>query len=107
MKNKQIIVSTIVVVVAILLGAFLMHRRVAAPVVSTGADNKTVVFSCDNSKQLSVSFPAQNDQSLDLTLSDGRTMTLGYIETADGARYANADQSIALWNQDNDVFLNE
>jgi membrane-bound inhibitor of C-type lysozyme len=36
--------------------------------------------------------------SVELTLSDGRRLTLPQARSADGARYANPDESFVFWN---------
>jgi membrane-bound inhibitor of C-type lysozyme len=45
--------------------------------------------------------------SVDLELSDGRTFFLPHVISADGGRYANADQSFVFWNKGNGAFIEE
>jgi hypothetical protein len=45
--------------------------------------------------------------SVALTLSDGRSMTLPQTVSADGGRYANADESIVFWNRGDTAFITE
>jgi membrane-bound inhibitor of C-type lysozyme len=42
-----------------------------------------------------------------LTFSDGRRMTVPHALSADGARYANADESFVFWNKGNTAFVTE
>ena len=45
--------------------------------------------------------------SIDLVLSDGRTMTLPHGISADGARYATGDESLIFWSKGNGSFIEE
>lgn len=117
MNKNSIAVSVLIIVIAGIVGAFLLHRHVNAPVMSendssqtdTSAvdNNPTVVFSCPDNKSISVTFHLPEDTSVDAVLSDGRTLSLNHAISADGARYTNADESIVLWNKGDSVFLNE
>src|SRR3569623_243836 len=42
-----------------------------------------------------------------LTLSDGRTMSLPQTISADGARYANADEALVFWSKGNGATITE
>ena len=44
---------------------------------------------------------------VNLILSDGRQMTIPHALSADGARYANADESFVFWNKGNTAFITE
>lgn len=44
---------------------------------------------------------------VDLILSDARHLTLPHALSADGARYANADESFVFWNKGNTAFITE
>ncbi len=61
-------------------------------------------FSCSNGKSLKADF---KNSSVALTLSDGRAMILPHALSADGARYANADESFVFWNVGNTAFIEE
>lgn len=50
---------------------------------------------------------ATSGNSVQLILSDGRSMTLPQVISADGARYANADQSFVFWNVGNGATIYE
>lgn len=45
--------------------------------------------------------------SVHLSLSDGRSLTLPQTLSADGARYANPDESFVFWNVGNTAFVQE
>ena len=45
--------------------------------------------------------------SVQLSLSDGRSLTLPQTLSADGARFANSGESIIFWNKGNGSFIEE
>ncbi len=45
--------------------------------------------------------------SVDLKLSDGRTMKLPQAMSASGARYANADETFVFWNKGDTASVTE
>jgi len=61
-------------------------------------------YFCDANKSVRGVY---HETSVDLTFSDGRKMTLPHALSADGARYANADESIVFWNKGNTAFITE
>ncbi len=84
------------------------------------ADKKTIVadatFACPDNKSVHVIFyeqpqiaPVSQDAmptptgSAKISLSDGRDFTLPQTISADGARYATADDSLVLWNKGSSV----
>ena len=65
-----------------------------------------VVFQCSSNQAIHAVF--MNDpNSVTLDLSDGRTMNLPQAVSADGARYANADESFVFWNVGNSATIQE
>ena len=61
-------------------------------------------FSCDDNKTIQADFyPNQ----VMLRLSDGRNLTVPQAISADGARYANSDESFVFWNKGNTAFVQE
>lgn len=77
-------------------------------------------FACDMGKAIAASFyqgeskpspgpdqPPVPGGSAVITLSDGRSMTLPQTISADGARYANADDSFVFWTKGNGAFVTE
>ncbi|ODA67131.1 Membrane-bound lysozyme-inhibitor of c-type lysozyme [Methyloligella halotolerans] len=63
-----------------------------------------VVFKCDADKSIDAMF---YEDKVDLTLSDGRSMSLPQVISGSGARYANADESFVFWNKGNTAFVTE
>jgi membrane-bound inhibitor of C-type lysozyme len=64
----------------------------------------TALFTCENGKTIAAVF---FDSSVELTLSDGRHLTLPRARSADGARYANSDESFVFWNVGDTAFIQE
>lgn len=67
-------------------------------------DTITAIFDCDEGKSVVAAF---SGQIVDLTLSDGRQMVLNQAISADGARYANPDETFVFWNKGNTAFIQE
>lgn len=70
-------------------------------------ESKIVIFTCKNSKSIGAVFYPQKDTNVELTLSDGRTLTLPHVISGSGARYANSDESIVFWNKGTSAFITE
>ena len=68
------------------------------------------MFTCDNGKSINAVFmnattSTTTGNSVQLSLSDGRQMSLPQVISADGAKYANADQSFIFWNVGNEATI--
>jgi membrane-bound inhibitor of C-type lysozyme len=61
-------------------------------------------FTCQGGKTIDATFYAS---SVDLKLSDGRSMQLPQAMSASGARYANKDETFVFWNKGNTAFITE
>ena len=64
----------------------------------------SATFNCDNEKTINAIF--FND-SVGLSLSDGRGLILPQTISASGARYANEDESFIFWNKGDTAFVQE
>lgn len=130
MKNKKIIIGTVIgiIVIAAFAAGWMYYQQketsvTPAPVVTeqhTSQPIATATYSCKNGKTITAAFyegsstpstaadqPPTPGGSVSLALSDGRTMTLPQTISADGARYANTDESIIFWNKGNGAFIME
>ena len=80
----------------------------------------TATYSCDGNKTITASFyrgvnvpvpkpgePPIPGGSVDLKLSDGRSMTLPQTISGSGVRYANPGESFIFWNKGNGAFIME
>jgi membrane-bound inhibitor of C-type lysozyme len=110
----------IVVLIVLLLGFSYFKLHTAPPANTANNPIAQVSFACDAGKTINASFyqgastpAASADQpptpggSVALKLSDGRTMTLPQTISADGTRYANADESFIFWAKGNGAFIME
>ena len=72
-------------------------------------ENKPIIsasFSCDGGKKIKALF-LNNGQSVDLSLSDGRSRLLQSDISADGGRYTNEDQTFEFWSTGQTAFIQE
>ncbi|MGV8151183.1 MAG: MliC family protein [Candidatus Woesearchaeota archaeon] len=94
----------LLIVIIIIIFAILMIKQVAyqkAPVREINA-----IFTCQDEKTIITKFHLDTDV-VDIILSDGREFTLPRAISASGARYANTDESIILWNKGDTAFITE
>lgn len=115
--QKQIIVGVVLVVIGVL--GYVVYSHVH---VSVGLKQKavaTVTFNCPNDEKINATFfdgsttpgtasqPPVPGGHVDLFVSDGRKLSLPQTLSADGACYANADESFVFWNKGNMVMVDE
>ena len=103
MNKSQIALTALAV---ILVAGWLFFNRDAIFTRPAGQEVQNIIasFLCKDSKSVIATFSSADAA---LTLSDGRTMTLPRAQSADGARYANADESVVFWNVGNTAFITE
>ena len=114
MKNHTFPVVIIVVALLVIIAAvFRIHTMSlsavstetvstsATPLVSSTPPVIAVTYICAANKTIDASFYNIPDatSTVALTLSDGRFMTLPQAISADGARYATADESFVFWSK--------
>jgi len=63
------------------------------------------LFTCPSGQSIAADFIGQD--IVKLNLSDGRQFNLPRTISADGGRYANADESFVFWNKGNSAFIQE
>ena len=70
------------------------------------AETPTAVakFACHDGKTIDASFYAD---SVNLKLSDGRSLKLPQAMSGSGARYANKEESLVFWNKGDTAFITE
>lgn len=129
MKTKNIIIWVVVLMVIVIAAVFLWLRtplQVSQAPAKTGDQTSvrnliaTASYSCDGGKTIIASYyagsstppaapnePPHPGGSVDIALSDGRAMTLPQTISADGGRYANADESLIFWSKGNGAFVME
>ncbi len=64
----------------------------------------TAIFKCQGGKSIEATFYAS---SVDLKLSDGRSLTVPQAMSGSGARYANKDETFVFWNKGDTAFVTE
>lgn len=64
----------------------------------------TATFKCQGGKSIEATFYAN---SVNLKLSDGRSLTVPQAMSASGARYANKDETFVFWNKGDTAFVTE
>ena len=106
-----IVVSSLIIVAGAVL-LILIPSPVAAPTQPSTTDTIQAHFACSGQKSIDAKFvnassTSREGNSVHITLSDGRAMTLPQAISASGARYAKADQSIVFWNKGNTAFVTE
>ncbi|MDB5238124.1 MAG: Protein of unknown function periplasmic [Candidatus Kaiserbacteria bacterium] len=114
------ILPIIVVIIAIMLAVWFVIVHSQTPGAMTqGNLIASVNYSCDANKTINASFYDGTSTpgtattapipggSVALTLSDGRSTTLPQTISADGARYANADESFIFWEKGDGAFVME
>jgi len=118
--KKFILFSVVAIILTIFVIVIFVYEFSAKPVVTQKIDNTftaenlmaDVIFDCASGLSFRAAFydgPAQPAASADmppipggklkLTFSDGRQLVLPQTISADGARYANADESLVFWDK--------
>ncbi len=110
-SNRNMLAAIIVIVAGIAIGTGLYKISqpdfVLTDVTLTPAPTPTPVvanYNCSDGKTIQATFSGDN---VNLILSDGRKLSLPHAMSADGARFANANESIVFWNVGNTAFIEE
>jgi membrane-bound inhibitor of C-type lysozyme len=119
MKTKTVIWVVVLTVILVAVVIFVATRG-RATVQTTIGQPISAAYSCDAGETITATYyqgaskpatsaggPPVPGGSVALTLSDGRVMTLPQTISADGGRYANADESVVFWNVGNEATLTE
>ncbi len=116
---KKIIITILILVLGlIIISIVLKDNKDGSDAIGTPIAE--VVYACNQGKTINASFiegknipvitpgePPVPTGSVDLSLSDGRKMTLSSTISADGARYANPDDSFVFWSKGNSALVLE
>jgi membrane-bound inhibitor of C-type lysozyme len=92
-SQSGITIFAVLAVAALLAAPALAETRVA-----------TATFKCQGGKSIKATFYAN---SVNLKLSDGRSLTVPQAMSASGARYANKDETFVFWNKGDTAFVTE
>ncbi|MCC7039992.1 MAG: MliC family protein [Burkholderiales bacterium] len=83
-------------------------REAAPPPTASGVPARVKArFTCVGGKSIDATFINTGNRRVRLTLPDGRKMTLPQAVAADGARYANTQETVVFWNKGNTAFMQE
>ncbi len=115
-------VIALVVVIVLVVAILRTERQVTESPVANNLVS-TVSYTCDAGKTITAAFYQVNSSSdtsavapgqppvptgtVNLSLSDGRSMTLAQTISADGARYQNADGTFVFWSKGNGALVLE
>lgn len=126
-NDKRFWVSIVVTIIIVMLiiwgmndhGGRRMPSEVQTGIVSTSTQTAAEIsenlatsspaytYSCDGGKKIAATFHLPKDNFINIHLSDGRGMVLAHVISADGARYANADESFVFWTRGDTAFVIE
>ena len=90
--------SSVAKITVLAVGALLASSALAETPVATAT------FKCQGGKSIEATFYAN---SVDLKLSDGRSLKVPQAMSASGARYANKDETFVFWNKGDTAFVTE
>jgi membrane-bound inhibitor of C-type lysozyme len=110
-SNRNILTAVIVIVAALIIGIGLYKINqptytltdVSLPPLPTPSPIMAT-FNCAGGKSIQATFAGNN---VSLVLSDGRKLSLPHAISADGARYANKNETFVFWNVGNTAFIEE
>jgi membrane-bound inhibitor of C-type lysozyme len=98
---KKIFILGTIFILAV--GTYVIYSKKTVPTPNTNS----VVFTCDNSKTISATFYPDTDTFVNISLSDGRTLSVPHVISGSGARYANSDETFVFWNKGDTAFITE
>ncbi len=106
MTFRKIVFYIVIIILLVIVGYSIDHKSVVAPVVppapAAPVAISTATFACDGGSTIAANFYTG---SVDLTLSDGRKLTLPQVMGADGAQYRQGD--IFFANKGDQAFMEE
>jgi membrane-bound inhibitor of C-type lysozyme len=112
----------LIIAILIALAALIQNFRTDISQSGQAQPLNSVIYSCDGGKTIaaklydvqsteplvqSLGVPPKPSGLAHITLSDGRDMTLHQTISADGARYANSDESFVFWSKGNGALVFE
>lgn len=110
MKKQNLIASVVIIIIAVGLGIYLMGRSVEPRMTKESTQEQVdmnsllISFECDADKTLDVVFDVSNEDSIDVSLSDGRQMTLPALVFEGVTHYGTEDGSL-LFLSDGDLAM--
>jgi membrane-bound inhibitor of C-type lysozyme len=113
MKKQKILIISVVILILLVPFIFFAFQIKNKDTAQNDAQKKTAsarniiaVYECPNNTFIGAVFHLPED-TVDISLSDGRKLTLPRAISASGARYANSDESFVFWNKGDTAFIEE
>jgi len=105
MDKKIWLIVLVLVTVVLIYAGWLYYQK--SSIVTPPESVNAVTFNCADGKTIGATFYPDQDNKVDLILSDGRSLSVPHAISASGARYANADESFVFWNKGDTAFIEE
>lgn len=104
MKRRLI---TLGILLLIALIGLRIYRAKIVRIIARDRQGTTADYTCDMNKTVHAVFFSGNDPRAEISLSDGRKLSLKQAVSASGVRYVNADESIVFWIKGDTAFIQE
>src|SRR3989344_899773 len=102
MKNKKLFIINVIILAVLIIATVLSweywfnrEKTIKAP------------FTCNDGKLIEAVFYPESNTHVDLSLSDGRRLSVPRAISASGARYATEDEGFVFWSKGNTAFITE
>jgi len=96
----------IMLLIVVIMGVFILELNNFSKKHNLSKENIHAVFVCSDNRTIDAMFYTAQD-TIDITLTDGRKLSLPRVISGSGARYANSDESFVFWNKGNGAFITE
>lgn len=117
-KIAPILILLLVILAGVWVATRPLPQKSASPVDTRPAPIATAVYSCDKGATITAAYyegpvaptPAPGEPptptgSVEVSFSGEASTTLAQTLSADGARYATADESLVFWNKGNEAII--
>lgn len=118
MQSRNWIIGALVLIIVLVGAYFYFSPGTAAPTTPNRSLVSTAVYTCDQGKTIAAAYyegpaapqpapgePATPTGSVDVSIGGAATTTLAQTISADGTRYANADESLVFWSKGNSALV--
>jgi len=95
-----------VVLYFMLNGTFNFMSKVSAPTITPMPTPIVAIYTCPNGQEITATYDNAAG-NVTVLLPTGAVETLPHAMSADGARYANADESFVFWNTGNSAMVEQ
>lgn len=102
-----LLIAFFVVLIIIRVWLTLMASKTSVSKPATVPSQIAATFNCQNGTYIQANFFNDPPRHVDLTLSNGKNLSLFQTISADGARYANPGETFVFWNKGDTAFIEE